>query len=321
MFGKNKVNVDELQRIKETLEQIVKETADNASMFEANYSEIEDSQRQMEVNVTQVSDNIRSTAQLAEQSITMETNLSHVIRETVGRMKGSELEYAQLVEQLHGQVEECLALVDQNKHFTSPSKALNEGIGGIRSQNEEYLEALEKIQEGSKQIGVLALNSAIEAGRMGDSGKQFVSAAEEIRSFAADFESATAKIIQQMKEEQEHVAKMEEQIHKLVGLLKDNNVSMSKLLKMNQNTIRMVERSSIRPYSTEVAEWKEQIIGLRNTEEEILKLQERNKMQLEDITSEVQAQKNASREVSDELTPMFGHAAEYLDMSERKESF
>lgn len=320
MFGKSKVNLEELQRNKEALEQIVGETADNGAMYEANYTEIEDSQRQMALNVNQVVENIRSTAELAEQNITMETNLSHTVRETVGRMEVSEQEYAQLVEQIHGQADECLALVEQNKHFTTPSKALSEGISAIYGQNEEYIKSLNKIQESSKQMGVLALNAAIEAGRMGDSGKQFVTAAEEVRSYAVDFEATVGQLQQQLQEEQEHVEQLQEQVRYLVGLLKDNNVSTAKLLKQNQSTIRMVERSSIRPYSSEVAEWKEQIIGIRNTEEEVLKLQERNKIQLEDITSEVQAQKKAALEVSDELIPMFRHAKEYMEINERKES-
>ena len=75
------------------------------------------------------------------------------------------------------QIEQEMAqLVEENKHFTTPSKFLNEFPVALKAENEKTREELEKMQGCGKQMGVLALNAAIEAGRMGEGGKQFVTA-------------------------------------------------------------------------------------------------------------------------------------------------
>lgn len=313
MFGKNKVNLEALQKCKEELEQIVEETAENSTLYEANSADIENSQKQMQVNMTQVSENIRATADQTGKNITEETNLSNAICELAGSMEISEKEYAEIVEQIQTQTEECMALVEENKHFTTPSKFIHEAPNELHGSNKSYLEALEQITEYSKQIGVLALNAAIEAGRMGENGKQFVTAAESIRSFTSNFDEVVEAMKKIVEESEKKIDELAEQSHHLVGLLKNNNVATNKLFKQNQRTVRMVEQASIRPFSGDIMEWKEQLTGIRNVEEEILKLQERSLIQVEDIESEIDAQKKASMELSDELIPMFGHAKEYRE--------
>lgn len=59
-------------------------------------------------------------------------------------------------------------MVEENKHFTTPSKFLNEFPVALKAENEKDREELEKMQDCGKQMGVLALNAAIEAGRMGE---------------------------------------------------------------------------------------------------------------------------------------------------------
>ena len=87
------------------------------------------------------------------------------------------------------QIEQEMAqLVEENKHFTTPSKFLNEFPVALKAENEKTREELEKMQDCGKQMGVLALNAAIEAGRMGEGGKQFVTAAETIRVSAGTYD-------------------------------------------------------------------------------------------------------------------------------------
>ena len=83
----------------------------------------------------------------------------------------------------------------------------------------------------SKSMGVLALNAAIEAGRMGDTGKKFIASAEEIRTLSEQFETAADQTGQRLKGMAEKMQEMEEQIRHLNQLLKENNISMGKVLK------------------------------------------------------------------------------------------
>ena len=51
--------------------------------------------------------------------------------------------------------------------------------------------------------------------------------------------------------------------------------------------------------------FRDQIIGLKNVEEEIVKAEERNRMQMSDIREEMVAQQKNENEIIDLLNPIF----------------
>lgn len=112
------------------------------------------------------------------------------------------------------QIEQEMAqLVEENKHFTTPSKFLNEFPVALKAENEKTREELEKMQDCGKQMGVLALNAAIEAGRMGEGGKQFVTAAETIRVSAGTYDELIDQAHKRLADSDERIAELEEQVH------------------------------------------------------------------------------------------------------------
>ena len=64
---------------------------------------------------------------------------------------------------------------------------------------DEMRKMLEDVVEIGKQMGVLSLNAAVEAGRMGESGRKFVQAAEEVREMSDHYQQTTATLAQQMQ--------------------------------------------------------------------------------------------------------------------------
>ena len=319
MFGKNKTSMQKLELLLGTVVPFAKETADNRSVFDAGCADLEDSQKQMEKNVLQVVDNTKSTSRLAEQNTGALTDMSHEIHETVKRMEIAEEEYRGLSEEVRELSGHAERVVDQSKHLTTPSKAISESLSALEGNAPSYRSALGDLLDVSKQMSVLSLNCAIEAGRLGDTGKAFVGAAEEVRVVASGMESKLSELIRRQQEDQDRIEKLSEQVQHLFGMLKENNAAMTNILKESQSIRRIVDHSSIKPFSGQITELREQTIGIRNMEEEIQKLQERNKIQLEDITSEVAAQKKSLLDLSDEMIPMFSHAKECCELIEGKE--
>lgn len=313
MFGRNKANQEELQRTKDQLDKLVREYAGKRMAYEAGTADIANSSKQLQVNMKQVDENSLSTISLAKQNSGQEAWLAEEVRQLSEKMETSEKEYDRIVTQIHEQTEECMALVEGNKHFTTPSKCINETPGTLEGFSKTFRELIVRLDEKSKQIGVGALNAAIEAGRLGEPGKQFVDAAEEVHRFAGEFGGVITEMRTLLDQSDEKLKEMGEQSHRLVGLLKDSNVATGKLYKKSQATEEMIRSSSIRPYSGDVSGWKEHLVGIRNTEDEILKLQERSRIQMEDIQMEIEAQEKAQKEISDELQPAFRHAKEYID--------
>ena len=133
------------------------------------------------------------------------------------------------MEQVKGQNEKVVEIVENNKHFTTPMKHISEAPQALREMRQALGERAERMEELSKTMGVLALNSAIEAGRMGESGTRFVTAAEQVRAYADDYEQEALALKDQLGEAEERIASLEEQVHHLNELLKENNISMGKL--------------------------------------------------------------------------------------------
>lgn len=64
---------------------------------------------------------------------------------------------------------------------------------------EEMRNMLEDVVDLGRQMGVISLNAAVEAGRMGEGGKRFVEAAEEVRELSEKYQQATSTLAQQMQ--------------------------------------------------------------------------------------------------------------------------
>lgn len=313
MFGKNKVSQEDIERLKRTVEiddQFFADTGSKGEMFHATMAEIKESHRQVEADVAQVKDNVQNAAALAAGNVEIEAGLGRAIGECRDAMLVQEEKQKKLVLDVHQLYEDSTKLVDDNKHFTTPSKYLNEFPGTLKSANQQFAEKLDRMQEYGKQMGVLALNAAIEAGRLGESGKQFVTAAEDIRSYAANYDAIIAESRTQLAESKQQIAELEEQMHHLIGLLKENNIATARLMKSCAEVTRGADAVNEAALSEALSSVVNDIVGLRNADEEIVKSEERNRMQLEDLAEEFHSQQKNQQEIGQMVDPLYRHVIE-----------
>lgn len=313
MFGKNKVSQEDIERLKRTVEiddQFFADTGSKGEMFHATMAEIKESHRQVEADVAQVKDNVQNAAALAAGNVEIEAGLGRAIGECRDAMLVQEEKQKKLVLDVHQLYEDSTKLVDDNKHFTTPSKYLSEFPGTLKSANQQFAEKLDRMQEYGKQMGVLALNAAIEAGRLGESGKQFVTAAEDIRSYAANYDAIIAESRMQLAESKQQIAELEEQMHHLIGLLKENNIATARLMKSCAEVTRGADAVNEASLSEALSSVVNDIVGLRNADEEIVKSEERNRMQLEDLAEEFHSQQKNQQEIGQMVDPLYRHVIE-----------
>lgn len=306
MFGKNKASFEEIQELKNNLEkqnEFFTQMASKKLVVEATQEELRESHRQMDADLRQLDENEKTITEYARDNVALAATLCHSMDELIKRMKESEEKNQKLLEAIRNQTEAAQNLVEENKHFTSPSKYLNDVPGSLRSTNEGYLSQLEVMSDVGKKMGVLALNAAIEAGRLGEGGKQFVAAAEDIRVQSTLYDSLIAKMKDKISESDKKIGELEEQLRHLVGLLKENNVSTANLMKLCMDTEKKAGESLTDAFSGEVAELREKNVDLKNSQDEILKTQERNQLQMEDITSEHMTQVSKMDEIISTVTP------------------
>ncbi len=299
MFGNKKNKILEEQN-----RTLLAQMSEKREGFDADVAQIEEAQKRIHADVCQVMENTNSLVEHAMFNIEEESGLIHTIDDFSRELKSAVDEYDSLRTMVEKQLEATTALVEENKHYTTPAKYLTEASGTIRATNTSYVGQLEELEEAGRKMGVLALNAAIEAGRLGDSGKQFVAASEEIRQYASTFEKKALSMKEDLIHSKERIDELEEVIGRLVSLMKEGNMGATRLLKKSQEMHRAVEESSMRDFSDDMILIRDKVVGLRNLDEEIAKSGERNKIQLSDIQEDVANQKQQLAELESDISYM-----------------
>lgn len=309
MFGgRSRLSAEQIREMKtqlENSEEYFRQVIETKDIFDANISETQNSREQMDKEIMQVGDNIVTVISYASQNVESENELISQLEEYKQRMRVSEGDFEKLADMVRKQAMDSQMLVEGNKHFTSPSKYLTDLPEELRKQNKLYQEKLAEMTNACKQMSVLTLNAAIEAGRMGEAGMSFVSASEQVRNLSLTYEGMIQEMKQIIMEAESKASRMEDKFTQLISLLKENNVAAGKLMKECNDTAVFMNNSAIRVFSEEIDPYRDQIVGMRNVEDEIIKAEERNRMQMSDIREEMLAQQKNENEIIDLLAPIF----------------
>lgn len=317
MFGKNKMSQNELELLQEKVkcdDALFAQLDGTFDSFEAGVEEIRDADLQIDVATKQIGENIKAAYELAEDNVRMEAELLHHLTEMSDKAVALENSRQGMMEDLRKVSEESTQLVEENKHLTSPSRYLSELAGNLRMQNRSYQVQLEQMTEYGKQMSVMSLNAAIEAGRMGENAQQFVQAAENIRSYAANYDKASRELHEEIEDSNRKIDDLEEQLKLIINLLKENNVAMVKLMKTCHDAVKNVEKNQVEPLDKDITFAKTQVTILKNDDEEILKSEERNRIRMEDIATELETQRKTQKDILNCMEPVFRHVVERKNM-------
>lgn len=305
MFGSKK-------KIEEQMKAFVSQITEQRGVFENSLAQVEEGGKRIHTDICQVMENTNDLANYAMQNIEEESTLLHSIDDFSKELKSAVDEYGELTEMVEGQLEAVTALVEDNKHYTTPSKYLTEAPSVFRQSYDAYEEKMEEMAENGRKMSVMALNAAIEAGRMGETGKQFVAVSEEIRQTALGYEKTALAMKEELESSREKIDELEDVIHRLVALLKENNMSTTRLLKKNQESAQLVKSATMRDFSEDMILIRDKVVGMRNLDEEIAKCAERDKIQLSDVQEEVQTQKKELAELESDLAHLIDTLEEQI---------
>lgn len=304
MFGSKRNRID--GQIREIFDRIYQQRV----TFETSLTQVEEGRKRVYSDICQVMTNTNQLVTNAMLNIEEESSMIHGIDEFAKELRVAVDEYGQLQGEVEHQLQVAAALVEDNKHFTSPAKYLSEVPAALKQSCQSYEKQLDEMTEYGKRMGVLALNAAIEAGRIGEQGMPFVLAAEEIRQTAVSYEKAAVAMKEEVEASHVKIAEMEETIAHLVSLLKESNMGTAKLFKKCQETQKLMANSSMRDFSDDLILVRDKIVNVRNLDEEIAKCAERNKIQLSDIQEDIQNQKHDLAEMESDLLHLLDTAEE-----------
>ena len=249
LFGGKKENLKgELAQLREENSRKTKaleEISRQKDVLEECFASLAVSNAQIQKDLEVANENIRQLLEAAganqSRSEMIGQSVLNAAEQTKQAGKGQNAFYDAMKEQT-AQIE---GIVEKNKHFTTPMKALLEFPAEYARKEEDLKVQLAQMADLSKNMSVLSLNAAIEAGRMGDAGKNFIAAAEDVRTFSEEYAKGAAEAGAMLSEMQQKIADLEEQTKSLNELLKENNISMSKVLKEQTKQVADYEASKI----------------------------------------------------------------------------
>lgn len=153
-------------------------------------SEMERSQRELERQLRQITSAVEGISIESKHQLENNQRILRKAEELAERQESLKEEQEQ-AQEASGDIEEE-KLVSLTKIIAPITAELSNGMDEMRRM-------LEDVVELGRQMGVLSLNAAVEAGRMGEGGMKFVEAAEEIRGMSDKYQQATSALAQQMQ--------------------------------------------------------------------------------------------------------------------------
>ena len=188
-------------------------------------------QGEMDKELTKVVSQAYDTLEEAGESMKVLEQLAMELTSMRGQMEDDERDKRKLQEVADRQIEQMAVIVEENKNSIEPVSALQETKTALKNDAEAIHAEVIHMMEYAKQMTVSSLNCAIEAGRMGDSGKSFVEAAEDVRMLSSAYERAATVVDRQLNDLEKRLRQMDEQIVSLMKAGKDTNLSISRLSK------------------------------------------------------------------------------------------
>jgi methyl-accepting chemotaxis protein len=234
VFGNRaKISAEELAYMKEQLDNdrgFFENVNAKSKLIEADFDELEKSRQLEESSLKQLNDNANNVVEFSKDSMDAISALNDSFTECVKAAADNLTSLEGAAKAIATQHEDTCALVENNKHFTAPAKSLSETSDRLEEHVDSCADIAAQMKEQNKQMSVLSLNAAIEAGMLGEQGKLFVEAAESIREASVSYDSAIDAVKQELSEAKAEISALKEQVSHLVGLLKDNNVATTKLM-------------------------------------------------------------------------------------------
>lgn len=316
MFGSRKKALkDELQKMKNDLQksdEIVENLADRRPRVEGCYSEMSESADQLREELGQVGSNTDTTLEYVSQNAEAEKHLEQKFIELQQSVNNIAENSKDTAEKLNSQNKRWRQLLDTQKQYEAPVQYLNEVSSSMLEQNKEYLDKTGQMTALGKEMGVLALTAAIEASRMGDTGAKFVETAQKIRDQSAEYERIAAALKSKIEADESRIQKLEEQVRILAELHNENNSLETAMFTYCNQAAETALKVSDNLAATDFTEIKEQITGLWNVEQEIMKVQKRNQLQIEDMKEEYQAWQQITDDAVQMIQPVMESASEYI---------
>ena len=206
MFGVNKKREEKERELEQALsskqeeaDQYAQKLTEAKGSMQAAWQEAESGFAAMEEGHKELEEQLRGFAKSVGQA-------DSIARQQDEKLKGLKRQAGKLakdaekteggskksLEKIRRQQKEIEEIFSQYGKVISPGEAIQPAVEGIRQEIGQMKEQVAGLDDLGKQMEMHALQAAIEAGRLGEPGRGFVEAAEEVRVLSGQYSWAAA---------------------------------------------------------------------------------------------------------------------------------
>ncbi len=264
-------------------------------------------QGEMDKELTKVVNQAYETLEETGESTKVLEQLAMELTSMRGQMEDEEQDKRKLQEVAGRQIDQMATIVEENKNSMEPVSALQETKTALKNHSDAMQLEVGHMLEYAKQMTVSSLSCAIEAGRMGDSGKGFVEASEDVRMLSSAYERAAQVVARQLSDMEKRLRQLDEQVAALLKSNKDTNASISRLSKNITQQDEICTRAAERHYLEKAAAISEYIKKLSQSTQQIDTLQHQTLSDIENIGTSFMNEQEARKGLETIVDQLIGN--------------
>lgn len=264
-------------------------------------------QGEMDKELTKVVNRAYETLEETGLSTKLLEQLAMELTSMRGQMEDEEQDKKKLQDVAGRQIEQMAAIVEENKNSMEPVTALQETKTALNNHAQSMQMEISHMLEYAKQMSVSSLNCAIEAGRMGDSGKGFVEASEDVRMLSSAYERAAQAVGRQLDDMEKRLHQLDEQVAALAKANKDTNGSISRLSKNITQQDEICTRAAERRYLEKAAAISEYVKKISQSTQQIDTLQHQTLSDIENIGTSFMNEQEARKGLETIVDQLIGN--------------
>ncbi len=304
MFGKkqeltkeleNKLNHTqfELEGLKSRINRIHGHTQQILPLFETQII----AQSGMDKELTKVVSHAYDTIEEVDESTKVMEQLAMELTAMRGQLEDEEQDKKKLQENAHKQKEQLEAFVDGSRKMQEPVRTIQEVRESLTEDAQKMRSSLSQMLDYAKQMTVLSLNCAIEAGRMGESGRRFIEAAEEVRLLSSTYERAAQLSVQQLDGMEKRISHLQEHTEALVKSCRDSESCVSRISKSMSEQDEICNRAAERHYLEKTAAISDNLKKFSHNNETINSLSHQTLADIEHLGESFMSEQEARKDL------------------------
>lgn len=304
MFGKKQEYAKDLQErinnaesqlgfLQEKISQVDRHTQQILPCFESQIV----AQSEMDKDLTEIVNHAYDTIAANDENGQAFEQLAIEFTNMRSRMEEEEKETHKLQESMNKQKGQIKTAVERSQACTEPIEQIRQLHNKLADSAQRMRSQITQMQRFSKDMSVLSLSCAIEAGRMGESGRQFIGAAEDVRQLSGAYEHAAEAAGKQLGELEGRMEQLESQLAALTKAQKDVSQSVAQLCKNTAENDELWKRAQKQAYIKKLAALTEQIKKISQSHDTINVLQHQTLDEIEHIGESFVEEQEARKEL------------------------